>query len=84
MNVDFFKDLLAILRTLVGRETVHNADGVDENAEESEPVESVNEVTESVRHRLMCIVTAFELLSGQGASRWRPGVVRDLIQVTVR
>lgn len=61
VNIDFFKDLLATLRTLILR------DATDDNEDEDETDEppAVDEV-ESIRHRLMCIVTAFELLSGQG------------------
>ncbi|KAF7304855.1 Nucleolar complex-associated protein 3 [Mycena kentingensis (nom. inval.)] len=46
VNVDFFKDLLKVLKELVVRQ--------------------FDEDDDHVQHRLQCIVTAFELLSGQG------------------
>ncbi|KAJ6502583.1 nucleolar complex-associated protein-domain-containing protein [Mycena sanguinolenta] len=52
VNIDFFKDLLKVLKELVTREPDEEAD--DEDA------------FKDVQQRLQCIVTAFELLSGQG------------------
>lgn len=62
VNVDFFKDLLATLRTLIVREDTDSETAKNEG-DDGAPLtgEAV-----SIRHRLMCIVTAFELLSGQG------------------
>ncbi|KAG8732515.1 hypothetical protein FRC12_019246 [Ceratobasidium sp. 428] len=54
VNVDFFKDLLEVLKELIERGMFH---------EEGE--RSVDE-SEVLRQRLLCISTAFELLSGQG------------------
>lgn len=42
-----------------------DAEGVEE---EEEAEVTADEVVESARQRLMCIVTVFELLSGQGSS----------------
>ena len=53
VNVDFFKDLLQVLKGLISRES-EDSEGDPENAL-------------AIQHRLQCIVTAFELLSGQGA-----------------
>ncbi|CAK5264565.1 unnamed protein product [Mycena citricolor] len=53
VNIDFFRDLLKVLKDLVVREI--------ESEEDDEP-----DMTRDVRLRLQCIVTAFELLSGQG------------------
>lgn len=50
VSIDFFKDLLAVLRELIVREGDEEEVGAPER----------------VRLRLACIVTAFELLSGQG------------------
>lgn len=50
VSIDFFKDLLAVLRELIVREGDEEEIGASER----------------VRLRLACIVTAFELLSGQG------------------
>ncbi|KAF8311250.1 NOC3p-domain-containing protein [Clavulina sp. PMI_390] len=64
VNIDFFKDLLATLRTLITREGTDLLSELesDEKEEDIAPVDDL-EVT---RHRLLCIVTAFELLTGQG------------------
>ncbi|KAJ7774788.1 nucleolar complex-associated protein-domain-containing protein [Mycena metata] len=56
VNIDFFKDLLKVLKELVARE------GDDDEEEEEEEVNA----SKDVEQRLQCIVTAFELLSGQG------------------
>jgi nucleolar complex protein 3 len=62
INVDFFKDLLAVLRDLTrdhaASEALDDGDNTDQTA--------VNYRT-GLRERLLCVVTAFELLSGQGA-----------------
>lgn len=57
VNIDFFKDLVHVLKSLIMRES----DMVDSDAKESRSVD--------IQRRLLCIVTAFELLSGQGLSR---------------
>ncbi|KAJ7172512.1 nucleolar complex-associated protein-domain-containing protein [Mycena filopes] len=56
VNIDFFKDLLKVLKELITRE------GDDDDEEEEEEVSA----SKDVEQRLQCIVTAFELLSGQG------------------
>lgn len=53
INVDFFRDLLENLKLLVRRS--------EEVAEESKSLQPLN-----TRQQLLCVVTAFELLSGQG------------------
>jgi len=58
VNVDFFKDLMQVLKSHIVREPNENAD-----ARESRPFLTQNT---DVQHRLLCIVTAFELMSGQG------------------
>lgn len=55
VNIDFFKDLMIALKSLIARGA--EDEGVDEG-----------ESQDNVQHRLLCIVTAFELLSGQGPS----------------
>ncbi|KAG6911501.1 hypothetical protein DXG01_014575 [Tephrocybe rancida] len=58
VNIDFFKDLMAVLKELISRDS-----NDDEDNDTIDPtVTSAN----NIRHRLLCIVTAFELLSGQG------------------
>ncbi|KAJ7273676.1 nucleolar complex-associated protein-domain-containing protein [Mycena haematopus] len=54
VNIDFFKDLLKVLKELVAREDDDEDDAEDTDA------------SKDVQQRLQCIVTAFELLSGQG------------------
>lgn len=58
VNVDFFKDLMQVLKSHIVREP-------NEIADAREPFLTQNM---DVQHRLLCIVTAFELLSGQGLS----------------
>ncbi|KAG2349941.1 nucleolar complex-associated protein 3 [Suillus weaverae] len=59
INIDFFKDLMQVLKDLILR------DAPEENpSDDSEPFGV--DATTAIRHRLLCIVTAFELLSGQG------------------
>ncbi|KAF8188421.1 nucleolar complex-associated protein 3 [Pholiota molesta] len=63
VNIDFFKDLMTVLKDLITMEeeyaTKHAADL------ESTPM-SAHAFQQVVVRQLMCIVTAFELLSGQG------------------
>lgn len=58
VNIDFFRDLMQVLKRLIMQES----DEIDSDARESRSVEQ----SEDIQHRLLCIVTAFELLSGQG------------------
>jgi len=58
VNIDFFKDLLQVLKDLIPME--------ETPSEDIESPASVH-VLEGVSRGLMCIVTAFELLSGQGS-----------------
>ena len=53
VNIDFFKDLLKVLKGLI-------------SLEEDESGEDESKDAREIQHRLLCIVTAFELLSGQG------------------
>ena len=75
VNIDFFKDLLQVLKTLMARDQDLI---VDTNTEQSVlPADSsltassgpgpqdVSNIA-TVQHQLLCVVTAFELLSGQG------------------
>ncbi|KAF8447996.1 nucleolar complex-associated protein-domain-containing protein [Boletus edulis BED1] len=58
VNVDFFRDLMQVLKSLMTRES-------DEMDSDTRGSRSLNQNTD-IQHRLLCIVTAFELLSGQG------------------
>ncbi|KAF8163270.1 nucleolar complex-associated protein-domain-containing protein [Crassisporium funariophilum] len=59
VNIDFFKDLLKVLKDLISMEEDAPED-VDPQSPES------LDIFQGALRRLMCIVTAFELLSGQG------------------
>ncbi|KAH6918617.1 nucleolar complex-associated protein 3 [Coprinopsis sp. MPI-PUGE-AT-0042] len=63
VNIDFFRDLMKVLKDLMAFDT-----SADEDEQDTE-VESLSAtIGEDKRtcHRLLCISTAFELLSGQG------------------
>jgi nucleolar complex protein 3 len=59
VNIDFFRDLLSVLRTIMLREDRP----IDQEIESDQEFSSFQE---SVRLQLQCIVVAFELLLGQG------------------
>lgn len=69
VNIDFFKDLMQVLKELMTRE----GDATDEDAAQPFGADVLAH-TKLVQHQLLCIVTAFELLSGQGKS----SCIRDL------
>lgn len=54
VNIDFFKDLLQVLKKLI--------------EDEEDEAEGEGELVSSTHRRLLCIITAFDLLSGQGES----------------
>ena len=83
VNVDFFRDLMSVLREHVkaARKRIasdstmrfedeaqdggdDDADGIDGDYEAG--AVDTDQVHESIRHALLCLNTAFELLSGQG------------------
>lgn len=72
VSVDFFRDLMRVLKDLVTR-VPHPAggrgddDGKDSVLQEQSQSHAPTERTENARHQLSCILTAYELLSGQGA-----------------
>ena len=63
VNIDFFKDLMQVLKELMTRDT----DSLHDEGARS-PGADVLPHVKQVQHQLLCLVTAFELLSGQGAS----------------
>lgn len=63
INVDFFRDLLAVLRRII----LDQYEANDEEEEEESKIDVVGD-GQNVRLRLLAIVTAFDLLSGQGES----------------
>ncbi|KAG8927676.1 hypothetical protein FRC02_007929 [Tulasnella sp. 418] len=66
VNIDFFGDLLSVLKDLVQRSNEHSAEAAMVSDEDNQPEEQALPDSEHLRHRLLCILTAFELLSGQG------------------
>ncbi|KIM87032.1 hypothetical protein PILCRDRAFT_815467 [Piloderma croceum F 1598] len=58
VNIDFFKDLMKVLKDLISREA--------EDIEEDGTAPTMPRDSRDIQYRLLCIVTAFELLSGQG------------------
>ncbi|TNY18573.1 nucleolar complex-associated protein 3 [Rhodotorula diobovata] len=63
VNIDFFRDLLECLKGLIYRGV--NADDA-EDSDDDDVVDSINVKRNDMREKLLCIVTAFELLQGQG------------------
>jgi nucleolar complex protein 3 len=57
VNIDFFRDLLEVLKDIIGR---GDTPGLDDELSDSFAQRN------GTRERLLCIVTAFELLQGQG------------------
>ncbi|PIL23912.1 hypothetical protein GSI_13663 [Ganoderma sinense ZZ0214-1] len=76
VNIDFFKDLLQVLKTLMTRDQEDlivntNTAGTKVPSGPSPahpPAPAPNDTSNiaTVQHQLLCVVTAFELLSGQG------------------
>ena len=67
VSVDFFRDLMRVLKDLVTRVPPpaggrDNGDGKDSALQEQS-----HAPTNRARHQLSCVLTAYELLSGQGA-----------------
>lgn len=67
VNLDFFKDLMLVLKDLMARSP-------DDDSAQPFGIEILPHVS-LVQHQLLCIVTAFELLSGQGKAI--PSIVGD-------
>lgn len=69
VNIDFFRDLLEVLKGIVKRGSTDDNDRVDGEVEGEEGVEEEGTLYRNdTREKLLCIVTAFELLQGQGES----------------
>jgi nucleolar complex protein 3 len=62
VNIEFFRDLLAVLKVIIKGDAT-----VDEDDEDLAGPDVVGNGIET-RLRMLAIVTAFELLSGQGQS----------------
>jgi nucleolar complex protein 3 len=69
VSIDFFRDLMRVLKDLVTRVPhAHLADRRDED-DDNTPREISHGPTaqaENAKHQLSCVLTAYELLSGQG------------------
>ncbi|KAG9001125.1 hypothetical protein FRB94_004923 [Tulasnella sp. JGI-2019a] len=75
INIDFFRDLLVVLKKLCdhhktillsGGDDEEDGDDAKEVEENDLPKDPYLRYRELLRRRLLCITTAFELLSGQG------------------
>lgn len=74
VSIDFFRDLMRVLKDLVTRVPhAHRAGRGDEEGDDDDD-DAPREIShgpaaqaENARHQLSCILTAYELLSGQGA-----------------
>lgn len=79
VNVDFFRDLLGVLRTLIKGdkldELLEDEDSEDENLN-VQGWGAGRGAEDKTRLRLLAIVTAFELLSGQGTSLSLPALCK--------
>ncbi|GAA6010648.1 hypothetical protein JCM11491_003009 [Sporobolomyces phaffii] len=64
VNIDFFRDLLEVLKGIIKRGT----EDTYADDEEEETGAALSSIRNDTRERLLCIVTAFELLQGQGES----------------
>lgn len=65
VNIDFFKDLMNVLKDLIAMEEAYASERAADS--DSSPA-SAHAFQQAIMRQLMCIVTAFELLSGQGHS----------------
>ncbi|KAK8853263.1 hypothetical protein IAR55_003965 [Kwoniella newhampshirensis] len=69
INIDFFRDLLVVLRRIISdQETIERKGDEQDSEDEDVRRDQVDPVgaSQRVRLRLLAIVTAFDLLSGQG------------------
>lgn len=63
VNIDFFRDLMRVLRQHIDDQVFASKSGDQEDEDQSN---KVRRSREQIGDRLVCIRTAFELLSGQG------------------
>jgi len=66
VSVDFFRDLMRVLKDLVTRRVPHD-DRDEKNATSPENLPDSAVHDDNARLQLSCIITAYELLTGQGA-----------------
>ncbi|KAK4055895.1 hypothetical protein OIO90_003152 [Microbotryomycetes sp. JL221] len=65
VNIDFFRDLLEVLKVIIKRGQQVD-DDQDVGLDVDDPVTDSQIKRNDMREKLLCIVTAFELLQGQG------------------
>ncbi|KIR29197.1 nucleolar complex protein 3 [Cryptococcus deuterogattii LA55] len=68
INIDFFRDLLVVLRKIIADQQLSDASNKQEEESEDESAQQLDVVgtSQRIRNRLLAIATAFDLLSGQG------------------
>ncbi|OWT37457.1 nucleolar complex protein 3 [Cryptococcus neoformans Bt1] len=68
INIDFFRDLLVVLRKIIADQQLADASNKQEEESEDESSQQLDVVgaSQRIRNRLLAIATAFDLLSGQG------------------
>ncbi|WWC91753.1 uncharacterized protein L201_006700 [Kwoniella dendrophila CBS 6074] len=71
INIDFFRDLLAVLKKIITEQQAYDLDdsvNQDEEDDENENEQQIYQAdaSERIRIRLLSILTAFDILSGQG------------------
>lgn len=84
VSIDFFRDLMRVLKDLMTRVAPINPGASGNNDEDKgddggrEKSHAPAVCAENAQHQLSCIVTAYELLSGQGAWRSSGGPVKRI------
>ncbi|GAA5998501.1 Noc3p [Rhodotorula paludigena] len=68
VNIDFFRDLLECLKGHIYRGTDAQENGDEEDDGDDGAISSFHVKRNDTREKLLCVVTAFELLQGQGES----------------
>ncbi|GAA5983896.1 hypothetical protein JCM11641_006414 [Rhodosporidiobolus odoratus] len=70
VNIDFFRDLLEVLKGHIVKDTDGDLEDAAQDDEEGIAIDalSTNVQRNATREKLLCVVTAFELLQGQGES----------------
>ncbi|KZT61823.1 nucleolar complex-associated protein 3 [Calocera cornea HHB12733] len=68
INIDFFRDLLETLKTIIREVDGDSEEGQEDGEGQGQQSQQggENEVVRACRTKLLCVVTAFQLLTGQG------------------
>ena len=71
VSIDFFRDLMRVLKDLVTRVPHAHPAGREDDDDEGDAPQVISHgpaaQAENAQHQLSCILTAYQLLSGQGA-----------------